>query len=65
TKAITAIVADDMSKKGLDLYDIKFEFGFNGSDVLLIDEIASGNMRAYKDGTVMEPIALTAALLAK
>lgn len=65
TKAITAIVADAMSKKDVELYDIKFEFGFNGNDVLLMDEIASGNMRAYRDGKVMEPIALTDVLLGK
>ena len=51
TQKITKIVADDLKEKGLDLYDIKFEFGYapNG-DVMLIDEIASGNMRVYKDG---------------
>ena len=37
-------------KKGIDLYDIKFEFGYHNGEVILIDEIASGNMRCYKDG---------------
>ena len=50
TLKITKIVADVLAKKGLDLYDIKFEFGYNNNEVILIDEIASGNMRVYKDG---------------
>ena len=45
TQQITKIVADDMAEKGLDLYDIKFEFGYDADGkVMLIDEIASGNM---------------------
>lgn len=60
TKQITEIVANDMKEKGLDLYDIKFEFGFDkNGDVLLIDEIASGNMRVYKDGEYVEPLTLS------
>ena len=51
TQRITKIVADDLKAKGLDLYDIKFEFGYDAQGrVMLIDEIASGNMRVYKDG---------------
>lgn len=63
TLAITKIVADDLKEKGLDLYDIKFEYGYNGEDVILIDEIASGNMRVYKDGKYAEPMDLTAMIL--
>ncbi len=60
TQKITQIVADDMKEKGLVLYDIKFEFGYaaDGS-VMLIDEIASGNMRVYKDGKYIEPMTLS------
>ena len=65
TLKITKIVADDLAKKGLDLYDIKFEFGYNNDEVILIDEIASGNMRVYKDGVIVEPMALTAMILGK
>ncbi len=60
TKKITKIVADDLKEKGLVLYDIKFEFGFCGNDeVVLIDEIASGNMRVYKDGEYIDPMTLS------
>ncbi len=59
TQKITKIVADDLKEKGLDLYDIKFEFGYapDGS-VILIDEVASGNMRVYKDGEYVDPLTL-------
>ena len=59
TLAITKIVADDLKTLGLDLWDIKFEFGYNNGEVILIDEIASGNMRVYKDGKIVNPVELT------
>ena len=59
TLKITKIVADDLKTLGLDLWDIKFEFGYNNGEVILIDEIASGNMRVYKDGTIVPPVELT------
>ena len=60
TKKITKIVADDLLKKGLVLYDIKFEFGYDkDGSVMLIDEIASGNMRVYKDGKYIDPMTLS------
>ena len=65
TLAITKIVADDLKSIGLDLWDIKFEFGYNGDEVILIDEIASGNMRVYKDGKIVDPVTLTKLILAK
>jgi len=59
TLRITKVVADDLKSIGLDLWDIKFEFGYNGDEVILIDEIASGNMRVYKDGVIVDPVELT------
>ena len=60
TQKITKVVADVMKEKGLDLYDIKFEFGYDADgDVMLIDEIASGNMRVYKDGAYIDPMTLS------
>ena len=59
TLAITKVVADDLKSIGLDLWDIKFEFGYNNGEVILIDEIASGNMRVYKGDTIVEPVELT------
>ncbi len=48
---------------GLDLWDIKFEFGYNNGEVILIDEIASANMRVYQDGKIVPPVALTEIIL--
>ncbi len=60
TQKITKIVADDLAEKGLVLYDIKFEYGYDADgNVMLIDEIASGNMRVYKDGKYIEPMTLS------
>ena len=63
TLKITKIVADDLKSIGLDLWDIKFEFGYNNGEVILIDEIASGNMRVYKDGKIVDPVELTKLIL--
>ncbi|MBR5321611.1 MAG: phosphoribosylaminoimidazolesuccinocarboxamide synthase [Clostridia bacterium] len=60
TQQITQIVADDLKEKGLVLYDIKFEFGYDpDGNVMLIDEVASGNMRVYKDGQYIDPMTLS------
>ena len=60
TQKITQIVADDLKEKGLVLYDIKFEFGYDKEGKgMLIDEIASGNMRVYKDGQYIDPMTLS------
>ena len=60
TQKITQIVADDLKEKGLVLYDIKFEFGYDkDGEVMLIDEIASGNMRVYKNGEYVDPMTLS------
>jgi phosphoribosylaminoimidazole-succinocarboxamide synthase len=65
TQKIAAIVKEDLAKKGLELYDIKFEFGRVGEDrhIALIDEISGGNMRAYKDGKRVEPLELERLIL--
>ncbi len=63
TLKITKIVADDLKKIGLDLWDIKFEFGYNNNEVILIDEIASGNMRVYKGDEIVDPVELTKLIL--
>ena len=63
TQKISGIVKDTLAEKGLDLYDIKFEFGYYNGEVILIDENASGNMRVYKDGEIVEPTDLTKLIL--
>lgn len=59
TRQITKIIADDLKEKGLVLYDIKLEFGYDkDGNVMLIDEISSGNMRVYKDDEYIDPMRL-------
>ncbi|MFD1779870.1 phosphoribosylaminoimidazolesuccinocarboxamide synthase [Fredinandcohnia salidurans] len=60
TQQIGGIVKDELANKGIELYDIKFEFGRTGDDrqIVLIDEISGGNMRAFKDGEYIEPLEL-------
>ena len=63
TLKITQIVADDLKSIGLDLWDIKFEFGYNNGEVILIDEIASGNMRVFRGSEKIDPVELTKLIL--
>lgn len=65
TKKIAKVVKDELAKKDIELYDIKFEFGRVGEDnhIALIDEISGGNMRAYKDGKRIDPIELERLIL--
>lgn len=60
TVKISEVIKDELAQKGLDLYDIKLEFGRDQKtgEVLLIDEISGGNMRVYKDGEYIEPLKL-------
>lgn len=65
TKEIGNVVKEELAKKDIDLYDIKFEFGRVGEDntIALIDEISGGNMRAYKNGEYIEPLELEKLIL--
>lgn len=63
TQQIGDIIKDILSRKSLELYDIKFEFGVSGDKVVLIDEIASGNMRVYKGNKILDPMDLTKLIL--
>ena len=60
TQQIGNVVKEELAKKDIELYDIKFEFGRVGTDkqIVLIDEISGGNMRAYKNGEYIEPLEL-------
>lgn len=65
TKRISEIVRDELAKKGIELYDIKLEFGKtrDSGEIMLIDEISGGNMRAFKDGKFIQPLELTELVL--
>lgn len=65
SRKIGSVIKEELSKKGLELYDIKFEYGKLGKDnhIGLIDEISAGNMRVYKDGQYLEPFQLEKIML--
>ena len=63
TKEISNLIKDDLASKGMELYDIKLEFGRIDGQVALIDEISGGNMRVYKDGKIVEPLILVQKIL--
>lgn len=64
TLKIAGLVKKELAKKDLELYDIKFEFGRDeNGQIILIDEISGGNMRAYKDGKMVEPLQLAKMML--
>ncbi|MDO4605259.1 MAG: phosphoribosylaminoimidazolesuccinocarboxamide synthase [Helcococcus sp.] len=64
TKKISKAIKEILQEKDIDLYDIKLEFGLNpNNEILLIDEISGGNMRAYKNGKYILPLELTELIL--
>lgn len=65
TQDIAGVIKEELAKKGIELYDIKFEFGRVGAnqEIVLIDEISGGNMRAYKDGKHIQPLDLEKMML--
>ncbi|MDY0409628.1 phosphoribosylaminoimidazolesuccinocarboxamide synthase [Virgibacillus soli] len=66
TKEISAIVKAELARKDITLYDIKLEFGKNqAGDIILIDEISGGNMRAFKGGQAVSPLELTELIVEK
>ena len=63
TRQITKLVADELAKFGLELYDIKYEYGKCGGEIVLIDEFSAGVMRVYKDGKPVPPMELARLIL--
>ena len=65
TKEVSGIVKEELATKGLELYDIKLEFGRDGQTgaIMLIDEISGGNMRVYKNGDYISPLDLEKLIL--
>ena len=63
TKKISGVIKDAIAEKGMELYDIKLEFGRTQNGVILIDEVSGGNMRVYKDNKIVEPLDLVRLML--
>ena len=63
TRRISGVIKKELENKGLDLYDIKLEFGRIDSGFVLIDEISGGNMRVYKGSKLVAPLDLVHIML--
>jgi phosphoribosylaminoimidazole-succinocarboxamide synthase len=50
TREVTKLIERELARFGLELIDIKFEFGRVDGEVVVIDEISGDNMRVKKDG---------------
>jgi phosphoribosylaminoimidazole-succinocarboxamide synthase len=53
TKRIAQLISQDLDAKGLDLVDMKVEFGLVDGKVTLVDEISADSMRVMKDGKTL------------
>lgn len=47
TKKAARVVKQTLAKKGLELVDMKLEFGRAGGDLVLVDELSGDTMRVY------------------
>ena len=67
TQEITKIIEKEIAAKGLELIDIKLEFGRDKEgNIILIDEISGGNMRVFDgQGKSVKPIELSKILASK
>ena len=63
TVKVCDIIKDDLYTRGLELIDIKLEFGLVNGTLALIDELSAGNMRVYKDGKKLDYLALSGFVL--
>ena len=64
TKDISKILQKDLAKKGLELCDIKLEFGRDpAGKMMLVDELSAGNMRVFENGKSLMPLELTKRVL--
>lgn len=65
TQQIAGVIQEELAKKEIELYDIKFEFGRVGEkqEIALVDEISGGNMRAYRKGEYILPLDLEKMML--
>lgn len=53
TRRATALIKEDLAGKGLDLLDIKLEFGEVEGKIVIIDEISGDTMRVEKEGKIL------------
>jgi len=59
TIKICDLIKDDLKNRGLELIDIKVEFGLVNGNIALIDEVSPGNMRVYQNGKKLDYLTLS------
>ena len=59
TIKICDLIKDDLKARGLELIDIKVEFGIVNGEIALIDEVSSGNMRVYQNSKKLDYLTLS------
>lgn len=60
TSQISYIIKNEFEKRGMEVIDLKLEFGFIDADLVLIDEISAGNMRVFdQNGKKLDYLELT------
>lgn len=64
---VSEFIRMDLAKKGLELYDMKLEFGRDSqnNEILLINEMSANNMHVYKGERLINPIELEEIMLKK
>ena len=53
TRQATALIGANLAGKGLELLDIKLEFGEVDGKIIIIDEISGDTMRVQKEGKII------------
>ncbi len=64
-RATDLIVGGVLADRGLELIDIKYEFGVIDGKTMIIDEVSGDSMRVVKDGKVLLQNELYEALLGR
>jgi len=66
TQKICEVIKKDIAGKGLELCDIKLEFGKDeNGNIMLIDEISGGNMRVLENKKAVLPLELSKRIIDK
>ncbi len=59
TRRISGIIRTELAQREIELFDIKLEFGRSKTgEIMLIDEISGGNLRAFRQGKSVGPLEL-------
>jgi len=61
----TSLIAGHLGERGLELIDIKYEFGEVDGQTMIIDEVSGDSMRVAHRGQILLPTELEEAFLGK